>query len=129
MTTSSGSERPGVPVPLASSGRAELAWQWANALRTTAYVPTSRREIERLLRELLDRLFDNLAVEGFSPGPGRKVGQRLVTAYFTGEQSLSRTVEVLGRGLVASPELQGVDGCPVRLAFTTMCWAGHTISR
>ena len=115
MTTPPGSEHPGSPGPPASSGpassgRAELAWQWASALRTTAYVPTSRPEIERLLRELLDQLFDSLAVEEFSPDPAREVGRRLVTSYFTGEQSLSRTVAVLGQGLAANPELQGVYG-------------------
>lgn len=92
------------------SRRAELARRWANALRTTTYVPTSRNEIESLLRELLDSLFDALTVEEFSPDPGRVVGQRLVAGHFTGEQSLSRTVEVLGQGLPVSPELRGVDG-------------------
>ncbi|MBV9012949.1 MAG: EAL domain-containing protein [Pseudonocardiales bacterium] len=92
------------------SDRAGLARQWASALRTTAYVPTSRREIERLLRELLDRLFGSLTVEEFSPGTGREVGQQLVTCYFTGEQSLSRTVEVLAGGLAANSELQSVEG-------------------
>jgi diguanylate cyclase (GGDEF)-like protein/PAS domain S-box-containing protein len=110
VTTSSGSQRPGALGPPALSGRAELAWQWASALRTTAYVPRSRHEIERLLRELIDQLFGSLAAEEFSPDSGRKVGQRLVTGYFTGEQSLSRTVEVLGQRLPASPELQGIDG-------------------
>jgi hypothetical protein len=93
MTTPPGSEHPRSPGPPASPGRAELAWQWFSALRTTAYVPTSRPEIERLLRELLDQLSDSLAVEEFSPGPAREVGRRLVTGYFTGEQSLSRTVD------------------------------------
>jgi hypothetical protein len=80
------------------------------ALRTTAYVPTSRAAIDRVLSELLDRLFDSLMAENFSPEPGRMVGQRLVAAYFLNEQSLSRTIEVLGQGLPANPELQGVDG-------------------
>ncbi len=63
-----------------------------------------------MLRELLDRLFNSLTVEEFSAAPGRMVGQRLVASHFTDEQSLSRTVEVLGQGLPASPELQGIDG-------------------
>ncbi|MGH3974455.1 MAG: putative bifunctional diguanylate cyclase/phosphodiesterase [Pseudonocardiaceae bacterium] len=96
--------------PPASSGRVELARQWEKALRTTAYVPTSRAAVDRVLRELLDRLFDSLAAEKFSPEPGRMVGQRLVAAYFINEQSLSRTIEVLGQGLPANPELRGIDG-------------------
>lgn len=79
-------------------------------------MPASRVEIERVLRELVDRLCDSLAVEDFSPGPGWEVGQRLVAGSFTGEQSLSRTVEVLGQGLPADPELQGVDGLAGKVA-------------
>lgn len=92
------------------AGRADLARQWTRALRATAYVPTSRHEIEHLLRELLDRLFDTLTAKEFSPNPGRAVGRQLVAAGFSGEQSLSRTVEVLGPGLPADPELRGGDG-------------------
>lgn len=91
-------------------GRAELARHWASALRATAYVPTSRHEIESLLRGLLDSLFDALTVDEFSPDQGRTVGQQLVTACFIGEQSLSCTLEVLGRGLPVDPELRHVDG-------------------
>jgi diguanylate cyclase (GGDEF)-like protein/PAS domain S-box-containing protein len=73
-------------------------------------VPISRVAIERLLRELLDQLCDSLAAEKVSPAVGRKVGEQLVAGYFTDEQGLARTMEVLGRGLPANPELQGVDG-------------------
>ncbi|MGB9279601.1 MAG: EAL domain-containing protein [Pseudonocardiaceae bacterium] len=66
--------------------------------------------IERVLRELLDQLFNSLTAQRFSPAPSRMVGQRLVASHFTDEQSLSRTVEVLGEGLPASTELQCVDG-------------------
>ena len=66
------------------SSRAELARRWADALRTTAYVPISCHESESLLRELLDSLFDTLTVKKFSPHPGRAVGQRLIAGYFTG---------------------------------------------
>ncbi|HZA15694.1 MAG TPA: EAL domain-containing protein [Pseudonocardiaceae bacterium] len=73
-------------------------------------MPISRVAIERLLRELLDQLCDSLAAEKVSPAVGRKVGEQLVAGYFTDEQGLARTMEVLGRGLPANPELQGVDG-------------------
>ncbi|MGB8961897.1 MAG: PAS domain S-box protein, partial [Pseudonocardiaceae bacterium] len=66
--------------------------------------------IERVLRELLDQLFNSLTAQRFSPAPSRMVGQRLVASHFTDEQSLSRTVEVLGERLPASTELQCVDG-------------------
>jgi diguanylate cyclase (GGDEF)-like protein/PAS domain S-box-containing protein len=96
--------------PDSALGRLELARQWERALRTTAYVATSPVALERVLRELVDRLFNSLTVENFSPAPGRMVGQRLVASHFTDEQSLILTVELLGQGLPASPELQGIDG-------------------
>lgn len=103
--------------PVQSSGpaeqgrpaRAELARVWVKALSSTAYVPKSHREIEQLLRELLDVLFGTLTGDRFSPGAAREVGVRLVTEHFTSEQSLSRTVEVLGQALPADPELREVD--------------------
>jgi diguanylate cyclase (GGDEF)-like protein/PAS domain S-box-containing protein len=109
MTTPPCSEDPESLAPTASQ-RLELARHWERALRTTAYVPTSPVVIERMLRELVDLLFDSLTADKFSPAPGRMVGQRLVKSHFTDEQSLSRTVEVLGQGLPASPELQEIDG-------------------
>jgi diguanylate cyclase (GGDEF)-like protein/PAS domain S-box-containing protein len=102
------SEDPGSLTPTASE-RLELARRWERALRTTAYAQTSPVAIQRVLRELLDRLFNSLRAKQFSPAPGRMVGQRLVASHFTDEQSLSRTVEVLGQGLPASPELQGIE--------------------
>jgi diguanylate cyclase (GGDEF)-like protein/PAS domain S-box-containing protein len=86
-----------------------LARQWAQALRPTAYVPRSRAEIQHLLGELLDVLFGVLAVEELPLDRAKAVGRRLVSEYFTGEQSLRHTLEVLGQALPASPELQGVD--------------------
>ncbi len=107
MTMPTGSE--GAPRPVDPSGRTELARQWAKALRTTAYVPMSRVEIERLLGGLLDTVFDTLTVEEFLPDPAKEVGQRLVTESFTADQSLSRTLEVLGQALPVDPELHNVD--------------------
>jgi hypothetical protein len=103
MTTPPGSDGPGTPGPSDPSGQAELVRRWEKALRATAYVPISRAAIERLLCELLDHLCDSLAAEEFFPEPGRMVGQRLVASYFTDEQSLARTMEVLGQGLAANP--------------------------
>ncbi|MGA9690863.1 MAG: hypothetical protein WBR33_05315 [Pseudonocardiaceae bacterium] len=93
-----------------------LARRWERALRTTAYTPTSPVAIQRVLCELLDRLFDSLRAKQFSSAPGRMVGQRLVASHFTDEQGLSRTVEVLGQGLPASPELQGTEGLAGKVA-------------
>jgi diguanylate cyclase (GGDEF)-like protein/PAS domain S-box-containing protein len=82
---------------------------WAKALSSTAYVPSTRRDVERLLSDLLNELFESVTADGFSPGPAREVGVRLVTENFTAEQSLSHTVEVLGQALPVHPDLQNVD--------------------
>jgi diguanylate cyclase (GGDEF)-like protein/PAS domain S-box-containing protein len=83
--------------------------RWAKALRTTAYVPAAHVEVQRLLDDQLNNLFETLAADEFCARPAREVGKRLVTGGFTGEQSLSRTIEVLGQALPASSELQGVE--------------------
>lgn len=54
-------------------------------------------------------MFNSLVVAESSPNPGWDVGQRLVAGYFTGEHSLSCTVEVLGQAFLAHPELQEVE--------------------
>ena len=115
MTTPPWSDDPESLAPTASQ-RVELARQWERALSTTAYVPKSPVAIERMLRELVDLLFDSLTAEKFSPALGRMVGQRLVRSHFTDEHSVSRTVEVLGQGLPASSELQGIDGLTGKVA-------------
>lgn len=109
MTTPLQSAGPAEQGPPARSGRSELARVWAKALSTTAYVLSTRRDVERLLRDLLDGLFESVTADRFSPGPAREVGVRLVAEDFTTEQSLSHTVEVLGQALPVHPELQNVD--------------------
>lgn len=129
MTTPPGSDYPGTPGSPDPSGRVELARQWERALRATAYVPISRVAIERLLRDLLDQLFGSLLAEQFCPEQGRMVGQRLVASYFTDEQSLARTMEVLGQGLPANPELQGVDGLAGKVVALLGRWRRVTPQR
>jgi PAS domain S-box-containing protein len=106
-----------------SSARAELARRWGRALGTTAYVPASPAEIEGELNALLDVVFDTLLAESFAPDPARQVGERLVVGYFIGEQSLSRTVELLGQALPADPELRGVGD----LASKVVCLLGAVV--
>ena len=102
------------PAPKGAS-RAEFALEWAAALGTSAAVPASRHTVESLLRGLLNNLFDAAAAEAFSTGPAIEVGGRLVAEHFTGQESLSRTVEVLGRAMLTGPELRGVDGLTGRV--------------
>jgi len=95
--------------PLDASGQAELVQRWAKALRATAYVPASSLQIQRLLEELLAVVVSTLRAKKFCPDPAREVGERLVRGGFTGEQSLSRTLEVLGQALPADSALRGIE--------------------
>ncbi|MGH3903538.1 MAG: putative bifunctional diguanylate cyclase/phosphodiesterase [Pseudonocardiaceae bacterium] len=73
--------------------------EWADALSTTAYVPMSGNEIQEYLADLVERLVAALAGPAVDTQVASEVGARLVTANFTGKQSLPRTVEVLARTL------------------------------
>jgi diguanylate cyclase (GGDEF)-like protein/PAS domain S-box-containing protein len=79
------------------------------AVYPTAYVPMSPTEIELYLLEQVDVIADALQAEPFTAAPVAGIGDRLVSAHFTGAETLQRTVEVLGRTLLFSPELADVD--------------------
>lgn len=89
---------------MASDQRDALARRWADALAATAYLPASDEEIERQLRALVDGIADELVAGGDGAAAAR-AGAELVTAHATGELSLARSIEVLGAGLPALPEL------------------------
>lgn len=78
------------------------------AVYPTAYVALSPAEIERFLLELVDVLADAVQAEPFTAEPVAVVGERLVRAHFTGPETLRRTVDVLGRALLFTPELRDV---------------------
>lgn len=109
MTTPVQSAGPAKQGPPTRSGRPDLARLWAKALDDTAYVPTTRQDVERSLRGLLDNLLDIVRAKSFSPAPAREVGVALVALHYISDQSVSRTVELLGEALPTQPELQGVD--------------------
>jgi len=90
--------------------RAELVHAWLDAVSPTAEVPVTARWVEECLREALSRLIDALAQEPLHPEPAADVGAELVARGFTGEQSLGRTVEILGHALPGLPELRTVEG-------------------
>ncbi|MGH3998935.1 MAG: diguanylate cyclase domain-containing protein, partial [Pseudonocardiaceae bacterium] len=78
---------------------AGLAREWAQALAPTIQVPTPLQDIRRDLQDLSERLVAALARPSVDIQVASDVGVRLVAAGFTGEQSLSRTVELLGWAL------------------------------
>lgn len=73
-------------------------------------VAVSDEEIETALRGLLDPLVDTLGRTAFSAQPAMEIGTRLIDQGFTGDDSLSRTVEILGHGLPHLEELSTVEG-------------------
>lgn len=83
---------------------ADLAQQWTNAIGTTAYVPMAPADIHRYLGDLVQRLAAALSGSMVDARAASEVGARLVAGGFTGQQSLSRTIEVLARALPAAAE-------------------------
>jgi PAS domain-containing protein len=92
-----------------SRARVKLARKWAYLISATSYIPLSHAEIERHLRELVDRLYEAMLSEPFSTDPVAGAGTRLVQLNCTGRTSLRCTLDVLGRELVAQPELRRTD--------------------
>ncbi|MEU5695662.1 diguanylate cyclase [Actinosynnema sp. NPDC020468] len=84
----------------ASAERQAIAHTWLRAVYPTAYVPLSPAEMAVLLCGLVDEVA--AAVRSGETVTG--VGERLVRERFTGADSLRRTVEVLGCGLLDAAE-------------------------
>ena len=96
----------------AQAERRALAERWASALAATAYLPMSPAEVQQYLLELVDGIVDEL-VRGSADGAAATgAGAALINAHATGQESLLRTVEVLGVGLPQLAELAGVPGAP-----------------
>ncbi len=81
-----------------------LVREWARTLDTTAYVPMSSADIRSYLHDLVQRLVAVLSGPSVGNQDASEVGVELVTAGFTGPQSLSRTVELLARRLPGAVE-------------------------
>ncbi|CAL9597455.1 hypothetical protein SUDANB95_05321 [Actinosynnema sp. ALI-1.44] len=101
--------------PPARPRRRELAREWLRAVYPTAYVPLSPAEIEEFLLGLVDVIADAVQADPFTVEPVAVVGERLVKAHFNGPDTLQRTVEVLGRTLLFTPELEDVPQLPEKV--------------
>ncbi|GAA4032588.1 diguanylate cyclase [Allokutzneria multivorans] len=77
-----------------------LARTWAAAVTSGTYTPLTRGEVERLTHELLTMLVSAMEAGADTGGLLDEVAERMVRANFTGPDSLSRSVEVLGEGLL-----------------------------
>ncbi|MEU4246983.1 EAL domain-containing protein [Amycolatopsis sp. NPDC026612] len=100
-------DQPAVPDP--ERGRTVLARKWAYLLGGVTVVSLSREELDAELRGLLDELCESLRCTSADLAPAERIGARLVALGYVGEPGLRCTLDVLGKGLPALPELQAVD--------------------
>ncbi len=95
--------------PAQTTSLVELARAWADAVSPTAAVLLPRHSLEECLRDQLHLLVEALRQTTSYPEAAAEVVAKLVSRGVTGEQSLGRTVEVLGQGLHELPELRTVE--------------------
>jgi diguanylate cyclase (GGDEF)-like protein/PAS domain S-box-containing protein len=105
------------PAVTRSGQRAELARKWANSLGGTAYVPLEFAQFTVLLENLVGRLVDAVLADRFVAEHVQVHGAALVRWGCTGATSLQATMEVLGRGLLALPELPAPGRCAERVVL------------
>ncbi|WP_439383743.1 putative bifunctional diguanylate cyclase/phosphodiesterase [Amycolatopsis lexingtonensis] len=108
--------RPAVPDP--ERARNLLARKWAYLLSGTTVVSLGREELDAELRGVLATLCDSLRATSADTAPAERIGGRLVGLGYVGEPGLRCTLDVLGKGLPALPELQAVDRLAERVALT-----------
>lgn len=92
--------------------RGKLAHKWANEVTSRTHVPRQPAEFEQLLGNLVDQLTDTLADEPFAPHSVTECGALLVAAGCTDPLAIQATMDVLGSGLLALPELAGIARLP-----------------
>jgi diguanylate cyclase (GGDEF)-like protein/PAS domain S-box-containing protein len=83
------------------TGAESFARIWAAAVIGTSYVPMTRAEVVAHLHCLTDQLVEALFTNPFRAATGYQVGAKLVEAHFTGTESLSRTIHLIGDELLA----------------------------
>ncbi|GAA4002862.1 cyclic Di-GMP phosphodiesterase RmdA [Allokutzneria multivorans] len=95
---------------------ARFARTWVRSIAGTSYVSLSLAETEQLLLLYTERLVQALFAEPFRSTPAREVGFHLVNAHFTGIETLSRSVALLGDELLSELGLEGDERLQVRVA-------------
>lgn len=106
-------EQSAVPDP--ERGRSLLARKWAYLLSGVTVVSLSREELDEELRGLLDTLCESLCRPSADTVPAERIGARLVALGYVGEPGLRCTLDVLGKGLPALPELREADRATERI--------------
>lgn len=80
--------------------KSQLARDWAQAVASLAYRPTTRAEIELYLRSHLETLHDALLAQPFSAEPGRQIGASLVRIHLTKPETVEETLVLLADRLL-----------------------------
>ncbi|MEN3362063.1 MAG: diguanylate cyclase [Mycobacteriales bacterium] len=80
--------------------KSQLARDWAQAIASLAYRPTTRAEIELYLRSHLETLHDALLAQPFSAEPGREIGASLVRIHLTKPETVEQTLVLLADRLL-----------------------------
>jgi diguanylate cyclase (GGDEF)-like protein/PAS domain S-box-containing protein len=112
------SRRPDAAPPsdtAAVRAREALARKWSYLISSVVVVALSRDELDAEMGGQLDALCAALHNEPFDPAPFEEVGERLVALGYVNEPGLKRTVDVLGKGLLALEEFRGSDQHTVRV--------------
>ena len=112
------SRRPDAAPPqdtAAVRAREALARKWSYLLSSVVVVALNRDELDAELGARLDALCAALHSEPFDPAPFEEVGERLVALGYVNEPGLRRTVDVLGKGLLALEEFRASDQHTVRV--------------
>jgi diguanylate cyclase (GGDEF)-like protein/PAS domain S-box-containing protein len=104
-------------LPDGAQARELLARTWTYRLSSVAMVPLPPEEVGRELRGQLDLLCSILPRDPFDAAAVEQVGEHVVAVGYVGEDGLRRTVEVLGKGLLALPEFQPVEAYAERIAL------------
>ena len=103
------------PDTAAVRAREALARKWSYLLSSVVMVALSRDELDAELGAQLDALCAALHSEPFDPAPFEEVGERLVALGYVNEPGFRRTVDVLGKGLLALEEFRAVEHYAVRV--------------
>jgi diguanylate cyclase (GGDEF)-like protein/PAS domain S-box-containing protein len=90
----------------------KLVRKWANLVTSTTYVPLHPTEFEQRLGELAVALVDSLAG---TPEIASECGAELVAMGCTDPVAVQSTMDILGPGLLALPELAGLDRLPEKV--------------
>ncbi|MGH3899017.1 MAG: putative bifunctional diguanylate cyclase/phosphodiesterase [Pseudonocardiaceae bacterium] len=83
----------------AHADREAFARSWAEAIVGTSYVSMGRGGLAKHLLGLTHQLVDAALAAEFDPSVGHRVGVEMVTAHFTGTETLSKTLALIAEGL------------------------------